>query len=85
MGYFGMRTMFQCWSPLLLNGRDRTAGLLVRLVLTLGVLALLLIPVVSFAGSSEALKAYQSGEYQKALEMWMLLAYEGDAQAQYRL
>ena len=36
MGYFGMRTMFQCWSPLLLNGRDRTAGLLVRLVLTLG-------------------------------------------------
>ena len=85
MGYFGMRTMFQCWSPLLLKGRDRTAGLLVRLVLTLGVLALLSIPVVSFAGSSEALKAYQLGEYQKALEMWMLLAYEGDAQAQYRL
>ena len=77
--------MFQRWSPLLLNGCDRTAGLFVRLALTLGVLALLLLPVMSFAGSGEALKAYQSGEYQKALEMWMLLAYEGDAEAQYRL
>ena len=76
--------MFHSWSPLLGKGRDRAAGLLVRMVLTLGVLALLSIPVVSFAGSSEALKAYQSGEYQKALEMWMLLAYEGDGQAQYR-
>ena len=77
--------MFQRWSPLLLNGCDRTAGLFVRLALTLGVLALLSLPVMSFAGSGEALKAYQSGEYQKALEMWMLLAYEGDAEAQYRL
>ncbi len=77
--------MFQRGSPLLLNGCDRTAGLLVRLALTLGVLALLSLPVMSFAGSGEALKAYQSGEYQKALEMWMLLAYEGDAEAQYRL
>ncbi len=77
--------MFQRWLPLLLNGCDRTAGLFVRLALTLGVLALLSLPVMSFAASGEALKAYQSGEYQKALEMWMLLAYEGDAEAQYRL
>ena len=77
--------MFQRWSPLLLNGCDRTAGLFVRLALTLGVLALLSLPVISFAGSGAALKAYQSGEYQKALEVWMLLAYEGDAEAQYQL
>ena len=85
LGCLSMRTMFQRWSPLLLNGCDRTAGLFVRLALTLGVLALLSLPVISFAGSGEALKAYQSGEYQKALEVWMLLAYEGDAEAQYQL
>jgi len=85
LGYLSTRTIFQRWSRLLLNGCDRTAGLSVRLALTLGVLALLSLPVTSFAGSGEALKAYQSGEYQKALEMWMLLAYEGDAEAQYRL
>ena len=61
------------------------AALLIRVALTLGVLVLLSAPVVSFAGSGEALKAYKSGEYQKALEMWMLLAYEGDVDAQYRL
>ena len=81
----GMRTMCQRRSSLLLNWCDSMAALLIRVALTLGVLVLLSAPVVSFAGSDEALKAYKSGEYQKALEMWMLLAYEGDVDAQYRL
>ena len=77
--------MFQRWPLLVINGCDRTTRLFIRLTLLLGVLALLLIPVNSFAGSGEALKAYQSGEYQEALEMWLLQAYEGDSEAQYRL
>lgn len=40
---------------------------------------------VSAERSAEAMSAYRSGQYQKALEIWMLLAYEGHRQAQYQL
>ena len=48
--------MFQRWSPLLLNGCDRTAGLFVRLALTLGVLALLSLPVILSRDRAKHLK-----------------------------
>ena len=80
-----MRAIYQSRLLLLSNWRDLKIGMLARLAITFGVLVSLSMPVTSFAGSDEAIKAYDSGEYQKALEMWMLLAYEGDAEAQYRL
>ena len=80
-----MRAIYQSRSLLLSNWRDLKIGMLARLAITFGVLVSLSMPVTSFAVSDEATKAYDSGEYQKALEMWMLLAYEGDAEAQYRL
>ena len=83
--YPGMRAIYQSRLLLLSNWRDLKIGMLARLAITFGVLVSLSMPVTSFAGSDEAIKAYDSGEYQKALEMWMLLAYEGDAEAQYRL
>ena len=83
--YPGMRAIYQSRLLLLSNWRDLKIGMLARLAITFGVLVSFSMPVASFAGSNEAIKAYDSGEYQKALEMWMLLAYEGDAEAQYRL
>ena len=83
--YPGMRAIYQSRLLLLSNWRDLKIGMLARLAITFGVLVSLSMPVTSFAGSDEAIKAYDSGEYQKALEMWMLLAYEGNAEAQYRL
>ena len=83
--YPGMRAIYQSRSLLLSNWRDLKIGMLAHLAITFSILVSLSMPVTSFAGSDEAIKAYDSGEYQKALEMWMLLAYEGDAEAQYRL
>ena len=77
--YPGMRAIYQSRLLLLSNWRNLKIGMLARLAITFGVLVSLSMPVTSFAGSDEAIKAYDSGEYQKALEMWMLLAYEGDA------
>ncbi len=33
----------------------------------------------------KALESFEAGEYQQALEIWLLKAYEGDPEAQYRL
>ena len=70
-----MRAIYQSRLLLLSNWRDLKIGMLARLAIIFGVLVSLSMPLTSFGGSDEAINAYDSGEYQKALEMCMLLAY----------
>ena len=58
-----------------------------KLILLLSaIVALSLMPAVSFADDFEAAgEAYEKGDYQTAFKIWKPLADKGDAQAQYNL
>ncbi len=57
-----------------------------RLSLSLGLIAVLLVPVSSIAGTYEdGMSAYQSGRYEEALSIWTWLAETGNVDAKFNL